>query len=134
MATASADRATSATPGKSGALPQGRRLPESVSGMLLVGIFDYGGVSPRNAKQYVVDVETTSAEGRTVMESAMGWMADQDGGATALGRKVMAGEYLALLGKPVAVVCSYDVGVTNKGVGRLYLNAEAIIPLGDDEG
>ncbi len=120
----------SSTPAKSGA-HKGRRLPEDVSGMLLVGIFDFGGVSARNAKQYAVDIMTTSPEGRTVMESATGWMADQDGGATALGRKVMSGDYLSLVGTPVAVLCSYNVAVSIKGVGRLYLTVEDIISLED---
>jgi hypothetical protein len=119
------------TSGKAGARSPGRRLPEDVSGVLLVGIFDFGGVSTRNAKQYVVDIETTSTEGRKVIESATGWMADQDGGATPLGRKVMAGDYLTLLDQPVAVVCSYNVGVSGKGVGRLYLTVEDIIALDD---
>ncbi len=102
-----------------------------MTGMLLVGIFDFGGVSTRNPKQYAVDIETRSSEGRKVMESATGWLADQDGAATPLGRKVMSGEYLELLGKTVAVVCSYNVGVSNKGVGRLYLTVEDILALDD---
>ncbi len=109
--------------------PQGRRLPAGLSGMLLVGIFDWGGVSTRNAKQYGVDIETLSPEGRKVIESATGWMADQDGAATPLGRKVMSGEFLPLLDQTVAVVCSYNVGVSSKGVGRLYLTVEDIVAL-----
>ncbi len=123
-----ASGAKAETPAKADA-QTGRRLPEGVSGMLLVGVFDFGGVSTRNAKQYTVDIETLSPEGRKVIETATGWMADQDGGATALGRKVMNGEYLALLDKQVAVVCSYNVGVSSKGVGRLYLTVEDIIAL-----
>ncbi len=109
--------------------PQGRRLPEGVSGLLLVGVLDWGGVSTRFANQYSVDILTRSPEGRKSMESASGWMADQDGGATPLGRKVLSGAFLPLLDQMVAVLCSYNVGVSSKGVGRLYLTVEDIVAL-----
>lgn len=131
MATSSNGGATATINSPSvGAGPaSGNRLPEGLSGLLIVGKLGFGAVSTRNAKQFVVDVETRTGEGRTVIESASGWLADQDGGATELGRQVMNGEFARLMGRVVALRVSYNVGVTSKGVGKLYLSIEGVHPL-----
>jgi hypothetical protein len=110
----------------------GRLLPGGASGFLLVGKLRFAAVSTRHAKQFQVDVESCDADGRVTIFSPSGFMADQDGAATKLGRLAMSGAIGSLVGEDVVVSVSYRVGRNKDGVvvDRVYWTIEDIAPLG----
>jgi len=103
----------------------GRSLPPGFSGLVLIGRLDFAGISARNSKQLVLDVEVRSAEGRRAFESASAFVANQDGEQTPMGAFLASGELVKLVTRDVAVVVSPRGGSN----GRVYLNAEAVIAL-----
>lgn len=121
-----AARSRSAVEGATG----GRRLPDGVSGMLIVGLLRHMAPSTRTQNQLIFDVETIDADGRVSIESMSGWMMESGGtGAfTALGNAFASGELGPLVGQDVCVQVSARAAATKTGA-RLFITAEALYPL-----
>ncbi len=105
----------------------GRRLPDGVSGMLVVGQLRHIAPSTRSKNQLLLDVETVSADGRIAIESLSGWMmeAGETGELTPLGAAFAQGELAPLVGREVFVQVSCRAALTNGGA-RLYVTANRV--------
>lgn len=111
----------------------GRRLPDGVGGMLVVGLLRHVAPSTHSKKQLLFDVEVINGDGRVAIESMSGWLMDagDDGSFTELGAAFAKGEFGPLVGKEVCCQVSARASATKSGA-RLYITVESIWELGLD--
>lgn len=109
-----------------------RVLPDEVEGFVLIGTLGFAAPSDRNSKQFLMDVEVQAPNGRRSIESASGWLVDQDGTTTPLGKLVMSGRIAGLVGKAVVVATSSRAALSKQGQPMIYTSIEGVWPLGGE--
>lgn len=110
---------------------EGRRLPEGVGGLLLVGKLRHVAPNTRNGKQLMLDVEAVDTDGRPSIESVSGWMMTNDDTPTftPLGQLFAGGHLAPLVGQEVCLAVSARAAGKANGGAALYISCEGIWPL-----
>jgi hypothetical protein len=100
--------------------PDVRALPQ---GLVLVGVLDYVGISPRNDRMLSFDVLVEWGDGRKRVQSATAWVSDQDGAMTQIGKDYADGKLRDLKGREVMAVVT-----ARAAQGKLYITVVSVEP------